>query len=304
MRVDMMAIAAVIADASKLDGSARAIQSDRVVFCGWMRVGEVRVEIILARGLAGAQSAEARSICGRSALPRVVLMARHDSTAGELELAGVVTIPLAAVTRLADGRLMVDESLLQRAAAKARAADGGAPNVFQRRGDVWHVRFEGTDLEGVRHSAGLEYIGCLLAAPHRQMSAASLVAQRAGRDEREVRAIHDPVLDGQAVTQLKRRAIDFVERRNEAERNADPFAIAAVTEKIEALEQEVRRATGLGGRIRPHSMSTPRKSVSMAIERARTALGKKCEPLGRHLLTIRTGTDCVYEPDRPMDWVL
>ena len=70
---------------------------------------------------------------------------------------------------------------------------------------------------------------------------------------------------------------------------------------------ELSAAYGLGGR--------PRRAGDPA-ERARTAVTARIRAaiagiealhpeLGRHLrLSVRTGTLCVYEPDRPVPWTL
>ena len=75
---------------------------------------------------------------------------------------------------------------------------------------------------------------------------------------------------------------------------------------MEHLASELASATGLNGRAREKSdVERVRKSVSMAVSRAITAIGKGHESLGRHLsVSIMSGLTFRYAPEREVEWMV
>ena len=74
---------------------------------------------------------------------------------------------------------------------------------------------------------------------------------------------------------------------------------------MEALTNELARATGLGGRSRENSdIERARKQVSMAVARGIEKIAKRHESWGRHLMTaITSGRTFRYAPERKIDWL-
>jgi hypothetical protein len=80
----------------------------------------------------------------------------------------------------------------------------------------------------------------------------------------------------------------------------DPQLTRALREEIAALDRELARAIGLGGRSRQASdAERARISVTRTIRLALTRIAEAAPGSGAHLTRrIRTGTFCVYVRDR------
>lgn len=201
----------------------------------------------------------------------------------------------------------LDEGL-RRAGLEARAArppPAQAPlawpvaDSFRREGALWVLSFD----HQVVHLAdlrGLHDLACLLARPGQEVACTELAG--AALHQRGVERTDDRAL------QAYRRRL----QRLEAE--IDTASQAGRVDHVERLEAEreillaeVRRAAGLGGRARMEGDTAERARTTVAW-RLRHAL-KKIEAvhpsLGRHLRnSVRTGSFCSYQPERPVAWRL
>ena len=75
--------------------------------------------------------------------------------------------------------------------------------------------------------------------------------------------------------------------------------------ELEAIAEQLRKATGLGGRSRRASSSADRVRVAVTrrIRAAIAQIAKHHAPLGTHLTSsIRTGYFCCYEPAEERVW--
>ena len=82
-----------------------------------------------------------------------------------------------------------------------------------------------------------------------------------------------------------------------------PTAAVAATEERDFLVAELTGAYGLGGR--PRRAGDPaeraRTTVTSRIRDALVRVERENPELGRHLrASVRTGTFCAYEPERPV----
>jgi tetratricopeptide (TPR) repeat protein len=213
------------------------------------------------------------------------------------------------------------ESLLHRLAVlpppKAEPAQ-----AFRREGEYWAIAFEGEPFR-LKDSKGLRYLAVLLANPGREIGALDLVRQVEGAPE-PVRRLSGreaaetglsaseftdlgAVLDEQAKAAYRSRLAELEEELEEAERWSDPERAAKARQELEFFAAELSRAVGLGGRDRRAGSAAERARVNVtrAIKAAIDRIGEHSPPLRRHLeRTVRTGTSCVYLPDRdpPVSW--
>lgn len=177
-------------------------------------------------------------------------------------------------------------------------------NVFQRRGEYWQTSFEG-ETQFFKDTVGLGYIARLLAEPHRDIPAVTLLAARAGIDPLVTSGSSGELLDDQARAEYGRRYRELLEELQEARANNDLGITEKLEGEMEALTNELANATGLGGRSREKSdIEKVRKSVSMAVSRDIERIGKKHESLCRHLIaSIKAGLTFRYAPERVIQWL-
>jgi hypothetical protein len=218
------------------------------------------------------------------------------------------------------------EGFRARALALREKAEGKAPqpvaamesehaNAFRLEGDFWTVSFEGKVFR-LKDLKGLRYIAHLLRHPRLEVRAVDIVATALGgtatqptptagadahasglrtstRDEAE------EILDAEAKAAFKRRLTDLEAELNEAREWGDPGRAERAQIEIEALTQELAKATGLGGRSRslPSPGERARVAVTKAIKVAIDKVRENSPSLAAHLgASIRTGRVCSYHP--------
>jgi hypothetical protein len=162
----------------------------------------------------------------------------------------------------------------------------------------------------VRDVRGLHYLHLLLSRPGLDVPALALSDAVAGNlDVRAVDGDAGPLLDHQALAAYRSRLGELDDELAEARAHADLAREQRLDREREALLDQLRAATGLGGRARmavgthERARVAVRKAIAAAIDRI-TALDPS---LGRLLIdTISTGATCRYDPDpdRPMRWIL
>jgi hypothetical protein len=166
-------------------------------------------------------------------------------------------------------------------------------------GEVWVVRYAGRELR-FPDLRGLRMLARLVAEPGRAFHALEL-AHPDGLPGDAVIDAGDAgeVIDAEARRAYRRRAADLRETLEEAEAWNDPGRAAAANEELAALERELARAVGLGGRLRTEGAAAERARVNVRrrLKDALDRIAAQDADLGRHLAwAVRTGMTCVYEP--------
>jgi hypothetical protein len=192
------------------------------------------------------------------------------------------------------------------------AAPRAEPDVVHLRpgsDGIWWVGRDGA-ASAVRDMRGLRYLHLLLSRPERDVPALALSDAVAGNTgARVVDNDAGPVLDRRALAAYRRRLAELDDELAEARAHADLGREERLDRERDALLDQVRAATGLGGRTRvtggthERARVAVRKAIAAAIERV-AAIDPS---LGRLLAdTVTTGATCRYEPDpdRPVRWVL
>ena len=162
----------------------------------------------------------------------------------------------------------------------------------------------------MRDVRGLHYLHLLLSRPGLDVPALALSAAVAGNvAARAVDADAGPLLDRQALAAYRRRLGELDDELAEARAHADLAREERLDHERDALLDQLKAATGLGGRARvaggthERARVAVRKAIAAAIDRV-AALDPS---LGRLLAdTVTTGATCRYapDPDRPVRWVL
>ncbi len=188
---------------------------------------------------------------------------------------------------------------------------------MQWEGDVWTFDFDGHPVH-IRDSKGVRYLATLLESPGVEIHCLELAAGAPAPDARG-RHAHPaelvmssggdagPALDQAAKAAYRRRLEELREELEEAESFNDPERAAGAREEMDFLASQLAGAVGLGGRDRKAATSAERARVAVtkAVRATLKRIGEMDPGLGEELVaTIRTGTFCVYEPDRrrPVSW--
>jgi TolB-like protein len=210
-------------------------------------------------------------------------------------------------SRQADADFLVEG--LHKAGLRAERGDGGAylPRTARDEGEFRvaigtsdrHLRYAGR-VARVRDSKGSGDLARLLASPGERVHCMELLGRAAEGDA-------GAVLDarGRAACQRKMRAL--AEEIDDASAANDLGRERAAREALDELTSELAAALGLGGRAR--KLGDPSEKSRTAVTwRIRSAIRKIAQvhpELGRHLeVSVRTGTFCVYTPERPTVWAV
>jgi hypothetical protein len=195
------------------------------------------------------------------------------------------------------------------AVARPGVAQPGVVHLRPGGGGIWWVGRVGA-VTAIRDVKGLHYLRIMLQRPGADIRAIDLSdavaghpgAGAAGGDVGEV-------LDKRALSAYRRRLAEIDADLDEARSWVDTGRAAKLAAERDALLDQVRAATGLGGRPRvPGSVhERARIAVRKAIVNAIDRVAAADPPLGRLLSdTVTTGAICRYDPDpdRPVRWVL
>ena len=193
-------------------------------------------------------------------------------------------------------------------AARVPASASGRTGTLRIDGPTWLVEFADVAVR-VKDLKGLRYLHRLIAEPGREFHVLDLVAVEHGtlRVQREEGGL--PVLDRAALDAYRRRLADVDDDIEEATQRNDLGRVAKAQADREYLVTELRRATGLGGRMRTTGGSSERArtSVARSLRYALAELAAHHPDVAQHLRTsLRTGTYCSYQPDpfARVDWML
>ena len=119
----------------------------------------------------------------------------------------------------------------------------------------------------------------------------------------------EPVLDNAAIKGFRRRLTELDAELHSADAHGDAGRAVRADAERQALLAELRRATGIGGRIRVTGSDAERARINVT-RTLRTAIDRVAHaaPLaGAHLQrSVQTGATCRYEPapGGPIRWRL
>lgn len=201
-------------------------------------------------------------------------------------------------------------------ASGARLAPAGEHYTLRCEGEYWALASAST-VSRARGLRGFEYMVELLRRPHQAVyvidlmrpAGAPLELGAADAVEQGLRVTGadggGPRLDRRARDEYRRRWQELLAEQAAAERDNDPGRAGRVQREIDMLARELAAGTTRRGRGAPPAQERARVNVRNCVSTALRVIRRYDEPLWRHLANaIKTGTFCVYEPDRPIEWDL
>jgi tetratricopeptide (TPR) repeat protein len=188
-----------------------------------------------------------------------------------------------------------NQALLQRLGAME--APPLVPSIgafsMHEEGGVWTFECDGARFH-LKDVKGLRVLARLVGSPGREIHVLELEGIE-GAD----RGDHGEAIDVEARDAYRARVHELREQMREAEAWNDRGRVERAAAELEAIEDELARSVGLGGRLRRSGSAAERARVN-AQRRLRDAIRRIEEQhagLGRHLSrSIRTGTFCSYTP--------
>jgi RecA/RadA recombinase len=176
--------------------------------------------------------------------------------------------------------------------------------ALRRDGDDWLLE-AGGERARLPDSRGIQHLRALLAAPRHDVSALDLAAGGHGLQA----AGADPVLDKAATASYQQRLRELGAELDAADAAGDEQRAAKAEAEREWLLAELRRASGLGGRMRRTTSDSERARVNVTrtLRAALDRISVAAPQAGAHLkASIRTGLECRYDPapGGPAGWHL
>jgi tetratricopeptide (TPR) repeat protein len=190
--------------------------------------------------------------------------------------------------------------------------------TFCQEGDFWVISCSDQTIR-LKDVKGLRYLAYLLRHPGVEIPATLLAALNVysvcGQNEptnggdfggiRRDLGDAGPQLDARAKAAYATRIKDLGAELAQAERFNDIGRAERARSEIEALEAQLKAATGLGRNDRRTASHTDRarSTVSKRIRFAIRQIEKSSPALGDHLSkAIRTGYNCIYQPTETIGW--
>lgn len=297
--VDLGRLAVLLADGAQTGQPPQELIRAAAWRLGNLEIAGETYSVVFLRCTGHDVAALAQQLAEKSAAGRTIVVTAGEPPAALGQFAAAVSLP-AAFCRIGERF----ELQLPRIRSELRIDVAAAGNVFQRRGQVWVLSFEGKTVY-MNDSVGMVYIARLLSDPHREIAAVSLLAARAGIDPRVASGSSGPILDAQARKNYERRYNELQEELAEAKAHNDLGHISRTQAEMETLAAELASATGLGGRDREQTdAERVRKSVSMAVSRDIQKIDKEHTSLAAHLTAfINSGQVFRYAPEPRIDWL-
>jgi hypothetical protein len=179
-------------------------------------------------------------------------------------------------------------------------------NIFRKRGQVWAVRFAGGAEFILLPSKGAAYLQLLLSQPRTPINAIDMAYRVARNLVIYSLGSAGEKIDQEALSAYRARYEEMIEELEIARSNNDIAAITRIQGEIGALEEEIRKAQGPGGRIRKEKdvRERVRKAVGNAICRAVTSIRQFDKRLADHLKSpcLRCGHSPCYSPVQDVIW--
>jgi hypothetical protein len=175
--------------------------------------------------------------------------------------------------------------------------------ALTRAGKVWTVSWRG-EHGSLPHVKGLSDIAVLVQQPGEEVSALQLAGGLAADDSSS-----QELIDLEALNAYRARLDDLSAEIDQAETAADIGRVESLETEREQLLAEIRRTTGLGGRLRSNPndpAERARKAVSARMRDAIRRIDTVAPLLAAHLdRSIQTGLRCSYAPtsdDASISW--
>jgi TolB-like protein len=192
---------------------------------------------------------------------------------------------------ITDGKFRVDRT-------KQISVNHDSFNLMKDAGDFWEFEFGGIHVQ-LAAVKGFFDLHKLTRLPDTPIHCSELMGVA-------VLSNGEQVIDEQARQEYRRKITSLQQDIDEAENNQDFETAQKLQIEYEELIEHLSAAMGLNGKIR-ETGSTVEKARSAVTWRIRNAISKieQVHPtLGKHLSnSIKTGTFCSYEPEKPVEWV-
>jgi hypothetical protein len=209
----------------------------------------------------------------------------------------------------------------------------GSTRCSRNRGELWEIGYEG-NTSNFQEVKGFHFMSKLLREPWKEIPARELAAQVNLVSEGVANGANltseaakergfsirgslgaggagnvDYLTDKRALKEYRERLSAIAKERKEAEEAHDRERSTLLDEEVERIEEEIKRVTGHGGKIRQDVSpeDRARSNVTMQIKAAIQKISARNPELGSHLgLSIKTGMRCSYRPDPTTDihWIL
>ena len=197
-------------------------------------------------------------------------------------------------------------------------------NRLNKSGDYWEISFNGKKLM-IHNSLGINLISQLLSHPGKSIHVTQLFSIIDGSDFVPIRhnleQLSDEqlfeiglsrskldnsydIVDEKALQNVKKQK-SKVEERLEVNYYTEPDKRLKDRQQLDYLNRYLGAVQNIGGRSRKAANSVERTRIraKRAITRTLVKIRSSHVELWKHLnSTIRTGTSCVYIPDKPTDW--
>jgi hypothetical protein len=311
----------------QLGEEAEDLLPGRLWLLGTIQADGTGTDLLLARGLGWPDGDQIlRNARSRTrGRPAVLVVPTPTLQADSFE-----TVPLADVLRLDEEGLAVDAAPIRQAAERARMASGRYPQgcryLFRKGVDTWVLVYDGNEVSPpLKNSKGLHYLAFLLANPGRTFHALQIVHEVDGKpyDPNEILSAMSAeeleeqglsvsgftdagdIMDDKYEADVRRQIKQLEKKLDLAKTRGDQHSANEIETELGQYRRALAEGIGRSGRHRSfgNAPEKARVAVTQAIKRVLNKLNKQHPALYQHLAaSVRTGTECTYNPTTPIDW--
>jgi hypothetical protein len=308
-QIDVMQFARILARVFESDENVDEVRPDRVYHVASTVLGKNRRALFL---FLGARWPDANDLLGGLSkefgkYPAPLILVPYDLPALE-ERKQYEFISLAHITSFSvDGlTLDLDELILQLFRQPHAMETPTAQNVFKKEGQMWTLSYDGI-LKYLKHAKGLIYISYLLGSPHREYHVTELVKAAEDPEREFLYFSSGKISTKETIDNYRNRLKEINSELKISEDSGDHLLERELKIEKEALEEQLLKAVGIGGRLRKHPDEIRRhaNAVSEAISRSMNTISKINPALWKHLLnTVNRGEFLSYTPEKHTSWII
>lgn len=172
-------------------------------------------------------------------------------------------------------------------------------NSFIANKNIWEISYQHKKMI-TPSIKGLNDIAQLLSNPGTPISSTDLMGAKVSENGVDI-------IDQRAKAEYQQRLITIQNQIEEAKEAFDNALLASLEDEYDSLLEYLSGAMGLSGKSRKAGSSNEkiRSAVTWRIRSAIKKINEGHPELARHLSnSIKTGTDCIYQPEEKVEWLV
>jgi TolB-like protein/Tfp pilus assembly protein PilF len=173
----------------------------------------------------------------------------------------------------------------------------GQMHLFQKESGLWLCCYDDHSVR-ISDSKGFNDLAKLISVPNHPIHCSELMGSSLSAEKEQL-------FDEKAKKNYRKKILELQQELSEAENNNDHVKANKIQQEYDALLNYLSKSLGLQGKVRHtnNPVEKARTAVTWRIRKAIQKIEQSHPALGKHFaVSVKTGTFCTYNPERPTSW--